>query len=165
MTTEPKKSAPKTNGGANEEKELKPLTKSAIQLREMKTVAWWLGIPAGTPTEHLKRPELWPVLAQMLNRWDTIFAFWSDGSRFAEILVLAAGVGIPTRVQILRVVELEKVESTYFDGVPPGYELVQDENGFWGALRQKDNVLVIREKPERKVALRELLEHNSLRGT
>lgn len=143
-----------------------PLKMASLILREHRSFFWRLYVPAGTPVEHLEDPATFSILSGKINIHDSIEAIWTDRSRFVELIVLSAGAGQPVHCQILRNLTLRKIDATNYDGCPRNHQIVQDSvTGRWGAIRLSDRVMIVTDKPDRRIALRELQDHASLRGS
>lgn len=86
---------------------------------EYKAPLVWYCPEAGTPFEHLLRPEYWASI-KLLRTNAHVYVDAEDGSYFAELKVLKVGQGY-AKVHVLRHEEL--AVATADPSIPDGYEI------------------------------------------
>lgn len=143
-----------------------PLTRSAVAFHESRNNTWSAVVPAGTTKERLLQSGLWSVVSDTFHAYDRINCIWADRSGYAELLVIDCGRGF-CNVILLNYHALPALLVSE-QGLPPGFDIYFDgpiTNGEGGycAKRISDGVLLVKGKPNRDEALKELLDSATLR--
>lgn len=157
--------SPSTEHDAPEHK-ITPLVRSAVAFHESRNNTWSAVVPSGTTKERLLQSGLWSVVSDNFHAFDRINCIWADRSGYAELLVIDAGRGFCT-VILLNYHALPALLVSEH-GLPPGFDIYFDgpiNNGEGGycVKRISDGVLLVRGKPNRDEALKELLDSATLR--
>ena len=148
------------------EAKITPLTRSAVSFHESRNNNWSAVVPPGTTKERLLQSGLWSVVSDMFHAYDRINVIWADRSGYAELLVSDCGRGF-CNVILLNYHALPALLVSE-QGLPPGFDIYFDgpiNNGEGGycVKRISDGVLLVRGKPNRDEALKELLDSATLR--
>lgn len=94
---------------AEKEKERPPLHPSRMQLAEHRRQIWHIVPEHGTAFADLLSPAFWSHVSRQMKPADRIEVSAEDGSYFAELIVIDAGMQF-AKVAVLREVKLETVE-------------------------------------------------------
>lgn len=143
-----------------------PLTRSAVAFHESRNNTWSAVVPAGTTKERLLQSGLWSVVSDTFHAFDRINCIYADRSGYAELLVVDCGRGF-CNVILLNYHSLPALLVSE-QGLPPGFDIYYDgpiTNGEGGytAKRISDGVILVKGKPNRDEALKELLDSATLR--
>lgn len=141
---------------------LKPLTPSECRLAESVRNTWVATVPAATPRERLLDSDLYCVVAHRFVPFDKIEVRYEDRSAYAELLVLDAGRGYASLVEL----GFHQLPSIVPDasGVPVGFDLFHaGPDSLWCIKRIKDGVIIGKDFRTRDEALNHLLDHATLR--
>jgi hypothetical protein len=148
------------------EAKITPLTRSAVSFHESRNNNWSAVVPPGTTKERLLQSGLWSVVSDTFHAYDRINVIWADRSGYAELLVIDCGRGF-CNVILLNYHQLPALLVSE-QGLPPGFDIYFDgpiTNGEGGycVKRLSDGCLLVRGKPNRDEALKELLDSATLR--
>lgn len=91
-------------------KERPPLHPSRMQLAEHRRQIWHIVPEHGTALTDLLNPAYWSHISRQMKPTDRIEVSAEDGSYFAELIVIDAGLQF-AKVAVLREVKLETTES------------------------------------------------------
>lgn len=157
--------SPSTEHEAPAEK-ITPLTRSAVSLHESRNNTWSAVVPAGTTKERLLQSGLWSVVSDTFHAYDRINVIWADRSGYADLLVIDSGRGF-CHVLLLSYHQLPALLVSE-QGLPPGFDIyfdgpITDGEGGYCVKRLSDNVLLVKGKSSRELALAELLDSATLR--
>jgi hypothetical protein len=96
---------------AEKEKERPPLHPSRFQLAEHRRQIWHIVPEHGTALAELLTPAYWSHVSRQMRPSDRIEVNAEDGSFFAELVVIDAGLQF-AKVALLREAKLEGVEAS-----------------------------------------------------
>lgn len=143
-----------------------PLTRSAVSFHESRNNTWSAVVPAGTTKERLLQSGLWSVVSDNFHAYDRVNVIWADRSGYADLLVIDAGRGFCS-VILLSYHQLPALLVSE-QGLPPGFDIyfdgpITNDEGGYCVKRLSDNVLLVKGKSSRELALAELLDSATLR--
>lgn len=145
---------------------IKALARSAMVLHEYRQNTWSVVLPRGTTREMLVLAAPWTVVSDQFHPYDRVYALEESRAFYAELLVLDAGRGYCTMVELsyhpLPVLLVSEA------GLPPGFDIfyagpVENDNGGYCVKRLTDNVIMTSGHPNRESARAALLDSATLR--
>lgn len=142
---------------------LKPLPRAAFKLRESTNNIWRCVIPHATPRESLIVSDLFRIVAGDLHPFDKIIAVSDASDWYAELLVLTAGQGHASLVELF-FKSLPRAITD--DGDLPANHVVEHlgPETLWAVRRLSDDVMLGTGFTSRNAAVEFLLAHASLRS-
>lgn len=119
--------------------------------------------PRGTTRERCLENSFWSVVSQQVRPYDQITVIGADRSFHATYLVLEAGLGYVSLIE-LSWTPLPALLATPDDRLPPNFSILFAgvEDG-WMAKRNSDSVIIVKNAKSQKECLELLLDHNSVK--
>lgn len=111
---------------------------------------------AGTPIEHLSRPEFWCNVAAKFRPGDTVFAYPRDGAWAAELIVWEAGQNF---AHVSFKWAAAKPQFASAPGVDNDFEIFLDPLKGWAVRRRSNQAFVKGDFPNAEDARRWTIEH------
>jgi len=138
------------------------LSRSNFRLRESANNCFRAIAARGVTRERLLDSDYWATVAEMLVPYDKLYVVAEDRSYFAELLVLEAGRGYASVVE-LAYHPLPALLVTG-DGLPPNHRIEhQGPDSLYAVIRTSDGVVLGKGFPSKQDALAFLLDHATLK--
>lgn len=119
--------------------------------------------PRGTTRERCLENSFWSVVSQQVRPYDQITVIGADRSFHATYLVLEAGLGYVSLIE-LSWTPLPALLATPDDRLPANHAIFYGgiEDG-WTAKRNSDGVVIVKNAKSQAECLAALLDHNSVK--
>lgn len=146
----------------------KPILASAWKPAEARRNVWSVIVDANMTQAELLQSATWSVMSTQLQFLDRLEVCWADRSGFAELIVIAAGLGHAT-VHLLSYTKLPSILTCDPDSLPNGFDVVMagpvgtDGTGGYTVIRLCDQVVMTQGHGSKASAINALLSHASLR--
>ena len=138
------------------------LSRSNFRLRESANNSFRAICARGVTRERLLDSDYWATCAEMMVPFDTVYCCAEDRSYFAELLVLEAGRGYASMVE-LAYHPLPALLVTG-DGLPPNHEIIHlGPDELYAVKRCSDAVILGKGFSSKQDALAFLLDHATLK--
>lgn len=146
--------------GNGHDKEVPMIKRNDVKLADSQRNRWWAVLNAAQFRERLNG-AIWATRTKELRRYDEITVLAEDESEMAVLLVTDCELGSCNLVELSNV-KIPPRKPLQAARIPNGYEAIRDTKGY-RVKRLKDGAFMGPYQPRLEDAVRDLLDHASLR--